>query len=92
MENEKMADRKVTASGKDKDGDIIKLCKSGEAWSPRLKADAIRDIENGTHTYYVQQAGTSRVDITVVNGTTGKYLRSTADKSSSNNLDNLPDC
>ena len=59
MENEKMADRKVTASGKDKDGDIIKLCKSGEAWSPRMKADAIRDIENGTHTYYVQQAGTS---------------------------------
>ncbi|WP_368858710.1 DUF3892 domain-containing protein [Roseovarius mucosus] len=27
-----------------------------------------------------------------MNGTTGKYLRSTADKSSSNNLDNLPDC
>ncbi|MBF9052071.1 DUF3892 domain-containing protein [Roseobacter sp. HKCCD9010] len=75
-----------------KDGDITKLCKSGEAWSPRQKADAIRDIENGTHTYYVQQAGTSRVNSTVVNGTTGKYLRSTADKSSSNNSDNLPDC
>jgi len=44
-----MADRQVTASGKDKDGDITKLCKSGEAWSPRQKADAIRDIENGTH-------------------------------------------
>jgi len=87
-----MADRKINASGKDKDGDITKLCKSGETWSPRQKADAIRDIETGTHTYYVQQSGTARVDITVVNGATGKYLRSTADKSSSNNLDNLPDC
>jgi len=87
-----MADRQVTASGKDKDGDITKLCKSGEAWSSRLKADAIRDIDNGLHTYYVHQAGTSRTNITVVNGATGKYLRSTADASSKNNLDNLPDC
>lgn len=84
-----MADRQVTASGKDKDGDITKLCKSGEVWSPRQKANAIRDIGNGLHTYYVQQPGTSRVNITVVNGT---YLRSTADKSSKNNLDYLPDC
>jgi hypothetical protein len=87
-----MADRQVTASGKDKDGDITKLCKAGETWSPRPKADAIRDIENGLHTYFVHQAGTTRVNVTVVNGATGKYLRSTADKSSKNNLDNLPDC
>lgn len=87
-----MADRQVTASGKDKDGDITKLCKSGKVWSPRQKVDAIRDIENSLHTYYVQQAGAPRVNITVVNGTTGKYLRSTADKSSKNNLDNLPNC
>jgi hypothetical protein len=87
-----MADRQVTASGKDKDGDITKLCKSGEAWSPRQKADAISDIDKGLHTYYVQQAGMSRVDIIVVDGATGKYLRSTADSSSKNNLNNLPDC
>jgi hypothetical protein len=87
-----MADRQVTASGKDKDGDITKLCKSGEAWSPRQKADAISDIGKGLHTYYVQQAGMSRVDITVVDGATGKHLRSTADSSSKNNLNNLPDC
>ena len=42
-----MADRQVTASGKDKDGDITKLCKSGEAWSSRLKADAIRVVPQG---------------------------------------------
>lgn len=87
-----MADRQVTASGKDRDGDITKLCQSGASWSPRSKADAIRDIEGGLHTYYVQRPGTTRVNVNVVNGTSGKYLRSTADKASSNNLDNLPDC
>lgn len=87
-----MADRKVTASGKDKDGDITKLCNSGESWSPRAKADAIRDIDNGIHSYYVQQPGTSRTEVRVVNEGGSKYLRTTADKSSNNNLDNLPDC
>ena len=87
-----MADRKVTASGKDKDGDITKLCNSDYSWSPRSKANAISDIEGNVHTYYVQQPGTSRVDVHVVDGSNGKYLRTTADKSSKNNLDNLPDC
>ena len=87
-----MADRKVTKSGKDSDGDITKLCNPGATWSPRSKSDAISDIENGTHKYYVQQPGTSRVDVHVVNGASGKFLRTTADTSSDNNLDNLPDC
>jgi len=87
-----MADRKVTATGKDGDGDILRLCNSGQTWSPRSKAGAIGDIESGAHTYYVQQPGTTRVDVKVVDGANGKYLRTTADKSSKNNLDNLPDC
>ncbi len=86
-----MADRKVTASGKDKDGDITKLCNGGD-WGSRAKADAIRDIEGNAHSYYVQQAGTNRVEVRVVNEGGSKYLRTTADKSSNNNLDNLPDC
>jgi hypothetical protein len=49
-----MADRKVTKSGKDKYGNITSLCNSSESWSPRSKANAISDIENGTHTYYVE--------------------------------------
>ena len=86
-----MADRKVTKTGKDADGDITKLCNPGQDWSPRLKAGAISDIENGTHSYYVQ-TGINRSDIHVVNGPSGKYLRSDPDSTSSNNLDNLPDC
>jgi len=86
-----MADRRVTATGKDSDGDITKLCNGGELWSPRSKADAVRDIETKTHSYYVNRAGhRSEVHVVTVDGK--KHLRTNADKSSQNNLDNLPDC
>ena len=52
-----MADRPVTYTGKDHDGDITKLCNSGRSWSPRYKHDAINDIESGTHRYYVPWPG-----------------------------------
>lgn len=85
-----MADRQVLRSRKDKDGDITALCGAGD-WSPRLKADAISDIEYGRQTYHVG-SGTSRVEIRVVKGSTGKYLRTDPDKTARNNLDDLPDC
>lgn len=87
-----MADREVTKSRKDKDRDITALCKSGEGWSPRLKQDAINDIEGGLHTYHVMDAAKGRVEIKVVQGSTGKYLRTDPDKTTKNNLDDLPDC
>ena len=83
-------ERKVNRSGKDRDGDIIRLC--GDLWGSVSKADAVRQIENGSYTYFVQQPGTARVDVTVVKGPYGKYLRTTADSRSANNLDNLPNC
>lgn len=86
-----MADRAVYKTGKDKDGDITKLCNDGQPWSPRMKDDAIRDIENGTHTYYVPWKS-GRTEIHVVNGKNGKYLRTNRDGSDGNNLDELPDC
>lgn len=86
-----MADRQVYATGKDKDGDITKLCNSGQWWSPRKKSDAIDDIESGTYRYYVL-VGKEEVDIKVVKGTKGKYLRTDPDKTAKNNLDDLPDC
>lgn len=86
-----MADRPVTQTGKD-DGDITALCSPGEEWSPRNKQDAIHDIESGTHTYHVSWRGGSRTAIRVVDGPTGKYLRTDRDSTSSNNLDDLPDC
>jgi hypothetical protein len=84
-------DRAVYKTGKASDGDITSLCNAGTPWSPRLKRDAIADIESGVHTYYVPwQSG--RTEIRVVNGPTGKYLRTDADNSTRNNLLDLPDC
>lgn len=86
-----MADRRVTRTRKDNDGDITALCNPGEVWSPRSKADAIRDIESKVHSYHVQWPE-KRTEIRVVNGPTGKYLRTDRDNTTRNNLDDLPDC
>lgn len=87
-----MAKRYVRQTGKDKDGDITRLCNSGQFWSPRSKADAIQDIESGTHEYWVNWANYPETKIRVVTGTRGKYLRTDRDQTSRNNLDDLPDC
>ena len=87
-----MADRAVYKTGKDDDGDILSLCATGETWSPRSKADAIRDIESTAHRYYVPWKDGKSTWINVVNGPTGKYLRTDKDDTSKNNLDDLPDC
>lgn len=85
-----MADRAVYRTGKNTDGDITSLC-SDEWWSPRSKADAINDIDTGTHTYHVPWRN-GRTEIRVVNGAHGKYLRTDADSTERNNLLDLPDC
>lgn len=85
-----MADRRVTKTGKDSDGDITSLC-SSEWWSPVSLAQAIKDIEGNSHRYYVR-TGSQEADINVVQGPTRKYLRTDPDKTSVDNLDELPDC
>lgn len=82
-----MATRQVTRTDKDQDGDITALCNPGQAWSPRPKKRAVRDIELGLHDYWVRVDG-KRVDIHVVNG----HLRTDPDETTHNNLDDLPDC
>jgi hypothetical protein len=85
--------RYVTQTGKDRDGDITALCNSAESWSPRYKADAIRDIENKTQSYKVRWNDGIETDIHVVNDPQkGKYLRTDKDSTTRNNLDDLPDC
>ena len=56
------------------------------------KADAVRDIEHRWHTYYVSDSYGRRANVQVVNGRTGKYLRTDPNASCSDNLDNLPYC
>ena len=84
------ATRIVKATGKDADGDITSLCNDGEPWSPRGKAGAISDIKGGNIEYRVKSA--SRPLVHVLKGESGEHLRSTADASTADNLDNLPDC
>ena len=87
-----MAKRYVTRTGKNSQGDITRLCNGGQFWSPRSKADAINDIETGTHEYWVSWTNSPETKIRVVNGSTGKYLRTDRDSTTRNNLDDLPDC
>jgi hypothetical protein len=87
-----MAKRYVRATGKNTQGDITRLCNAGEFWSPRSKADAINDIEQNLHEYWVNWANAPETKIRVVSGSTGKYLRTDRDTTSRNNLDDLPDC
>lgn len=87
-----MSERRVHKTGKDANGTITSLCAPGESWSPRQKDDAIRDIENKLHRYYVLLTDGRKVDVDVVNGPRGKYLRSSWDGTKGNNLENLPDC
>ncbi len=87
-----MSDRDVTQTRKDTDGDITALCNPGQIWSPQMKRDAISDIENRVHRYFVPWSDGKRTEICVVNGPTGKYLRTDRDDTSRNNLNDLPDC
>ena len=87
-----MADREVTRTGKDRDGDITGLCRPGASWSPRPKSLAIVDIEADLHRYFVPWSDGKRTPIRVVNGPHGKYLRTDRDTTTSNNLDELLDC
>lgn len=87
-----MADHQVTKTRKDQEGDILALCNDAAFWSPRAKQDAISDIESGLHRYFVRWPDGNDTDIHVVQGPTGKYLRTDRDDTSRNNLDELPDC
>lgn len=86
-----MADRQVTATRKNDEGDITGICNSGEYWSPRSKSEAISDINGKIHSYYVQDSK-GRSDVHVVSDSDGPYLRTDPDGRAGNNLDELPDC
>ena len=84
-----MADRQVNRTGKDIYGDITSLC---GWWGSTSKSTAIIEIDNGWQNYYVQDAYGRRADVHVVNGPTGKYLRTDPNSLCSDNLSSLPNC
>lgn len=85
-----MADRRVTHSGKDRNGNITSIGQPGQVWSPRPSSNAIADIESRMHTYFVQWPE-KRTEIRVVQGVNGRYLRTDRDATTRNNLDDLSD-
>ena len=87
-----MVDRQVTKTRKHEEGDILALCDDADFWSPRAKQDAITEIESGLYRYFVSWPDGKETDIHVVQGPTGKYLRTDRDDTLKNNLDELPDC
>lgn len=84
--------RRVRATGKFDDGDIMSLCNDLCDWSPRYRTDVITDIESGDYRYYVHEEGTQEVDVLIKERNGRKYLTTEADSNSKNNLDNLDDC
>lgn len=86
-----MAARAVTHVRKDIYGNITAIGNPGMTWSPRLKADAIYDIEHGLNTYHVSwPEKVTQIRVVPATSTTGKYLRTDRDSTTRNNLDDLP--
>jgi hypothetical protein len=62
----------------------------GDGWK-KSEDEAIRDIENGTNSFYVSVSGRT-VDVIVATHNGRKYLKTTADGYSPDNLLALPEC
>lgn len=84
-----MASAQVSHSGKDQYGDITAIGVKG-SWQDSKRV-AIANIESGAGAYHVSWTDGQVTPINVVQGPTGKYLRTRRDGSIGNNLDNLPD-
>lgn len=85
-----MIQRQITNTKKDSSGNIVLLCNQSEWWSPRLANEILWDIEEAMYLYFVIVDG-QKVEIKVITELTRKYLRTDPDKTTKNNLDDLPE-
>jgi hypothetical protein len=79
-------DRRIKATQKDVNGNVIALCNPGESWSPLSKDSVLRDIKSAKRSYYVQELPQKMY----LRAAPGNTLQTTLDKASKNNLNNLP--
>jgi hypothetical protein len=86
-EEEVTLDRRIRTVKRDRKGNIVALCNAEAAWSPRRKADIIRDILDNKKSYYVQEQE-RRSYVRVVDG---DKLQTTPDESHANFLGKLAD-
>lgn len=83
-----MATYQVKRARRDKNGTILALC--GDGWT-KSKADLVREIDGKVNRYYVEEQA-PRVDVVTFELAGEKHLITIRDKTSKNNLDNLPPC
>lgn len=86
-----MIERRITKIKKNKEGDIVALCNGSSYWSPRNLSSIIYDIEVHKIKYYVQWGDGKITNIELIEGPSGKYLRTKLSKSSGNDLFALPE-
>ena len=86
-----MIERQITRIKKDSSGNIVMLCNPAEWWSPRSASEILYDIEEAMYLYFVRVDG-QKVEIKVITELTRKYLRTDPDKTTKNNLEDLPGC
>lgn len=63
----------------------------GTTWAKKTRQQVIADIEGGQNTFYTLVGG-KRANVAVVQGPTGKYVRTHADGQWNDNLLALPEC
>jgi len=64
------------------------ICNPSATWSPLTDDDVIEDINQGEFTYYVEVP----IEVVVVNGDSGPYLRTRATDVRGDNLGTRPRC
>ena len=82
--------RAITSVKKTRTGNITHICNDTESWSPVTVADAVRHIQAGAVTYIAVVADAFVFIQAVSDGSGGFYLRTRADRTTADNLDNLP--
>ncbi|HCY75818.1 MAG TPA: DUF3892 domain-containing protein [Ignavibacteriales bacterium] len=86
-----MIERQITGIKKDSSGNIVSLCNPTEWWSPKSVNEILYDIEEYMYLYFVIVDG-QKVEIKIITGLTKKYIRTDPDKTTKNNLEDLPAC
>lgn len=83
-----MGEYAVTGVRKDNHGEITTLC---GPWGSSSSVSVMQAIQLG-HRYYVPMMDSSKSWIRIVNGPRHPYLRTDWDKTTKNNLEELPLC
>ena len=82
-------ERRIYYKKSDKNGDITHIY--GNYWGPVTVQEAVYQIEHNLYQYYVDEDG-YRSNVYVEQTPLGhKFIKTYADKTSKNNLDNLPE-